>query len=341
MNLRLQIATFGTEQNLELIEVKRKKPTFGEVEIKVEASSLSFTDTLLRRGIYPGMKKEFPLTLGYDFIGRVETLGDGVTEWQIGDRVGALTIKGANSKFVVHSSKDLFPVPDAVKAEEAESLILSWITAYQMMFREADVKANDTILIHGAAGGVGNAIVRLAQYYSINVVATAKTNDHEGLKKLGVKNCFDYNDTTLWQKLNSVGGYDAIFDGVSENNFKKSYKLLKSDGTLVCFGFSAKVKNVEKITPKITLLSLLMILKTLFFVFTHKKAKFYDIKRTKVAQPYWFKEDITVLLDLLNTKKIKTQVETIPFTDLKSIRANHKKLTTGGVKGRISIIHNQ
>jgi NADPH:quinone reductase-like Zn-dependent oxidoreductase len=170
MNLRLQIATFGTEQNLELIEVKRKKPTFGEVEIKVEASSLSFTDTLLRRGIYPGMKKEFPLTLGYDFIGRVETLGDGVTEWQIGDRVGALTIKGANSKFVVHSSKDLFPVPDAVKAEEAESLILSWITAYQMMFREADVKANDTILIHGAAGGVGNAIVRLAQYYSINVV---------------------------------------------------------------------------------------------------------------------------------------------------------------------------
>lgn len=76
-------------------------------------------------------------------------------------------------------------------------------------------------------------------------------------------------------------------------------------------------------------------------MFTHKKAKFYDIKRTKVAQPYWFKEDITVLLDLLNTKKIKTKVETIPFTDLKSIRANHKKLTTGGVKGRISIIHNQ
>ncbi|MFN5772726.1 MAG: hypothetical protein ACK447_06540 [Flavobacterium sp.] len=85
----------------------------------------------------------------------------------------------------------------------------------------------------------------------------------------------------------------------------------------------------------------MMVLKTVFFLFTHNKAKFYDIKRAKVAQPYWFKEDINVMLDLLNTNKIKTQVETIPFTDLKSIRANHKKLTMGGVKGRISIIHNQ
>ncbi len=339
MNVQLQISEFGSEQNLQLVKVKRESPKNGEVEVKVEASSIAFTDTLLRRGIYPGMKKHFPLTLGYDFVGKIEAIGEGVNNFKIGDRVGALTISGANSEHVIHHADDLFLVPTEVNAAEAESLILSWVTAYQMLFREGKSKKGDTILVHGAAGGVGHALVRLAQFYQINVVATSKPSDFEDLKKLGVKAVFDYSDASLWQKLKQQGGYDAIFDGVSDTNFKKSYPLLTSNGVLVCFGFSAKGKGVEKISPGITILSLIMVLKTLFFVLTHKKARFYDIKRTKAAQPNWFKEDISILLDLLNTKKITTQVETVSFNDLNTIRAVHKKLTEGGVKGRLSLIH--
>lgn len=341
MNSKLQISAFGSEQNLQLVKVKRESPKNDEVEIKVEASSLAFTDTLLRRGIYPGMKKQFPLTLGYDFVGSVVNIGEAVTQYKIGDRVGALTIRGANAEYVVHNADDLFPVPAEVDAAEAESLILSWGTAYQMLFREAKSKKGDTILVHGAAGGVGQALVKLAQLYQINVVATAKPIDFANLKKLNVKSVFDFTDKSLWQNLTKQGKYDAIFDGVSETNFKKSYSMLSENGILVCFGFSAQGKGVEKISPKVLFQSLIMVVKALFFIFTHKKAKFYDIKRIKAAQPNWFKEDISVLFDLLNTKKIDTQVATIPFSDIKAIRAVHKQLTEGGVKGRVSIIHNK
>ncbi len=339
MSMKLQIEEFGTEQNLQLVSVNRETPKYGEVEVKVEASSLAFTDTLLRRGIYPGMKKDLPLTLGYDFVGRIENIGDGVANFKIGDRVGALTISGANAEYVIHRADDLFPVPKQVVASEAENLILSWVTAYQMLFREAKSQPGDTILVHGAAGGVGHALVRLARLYQINVIATSKPADFEALKKEGVKLAFDYKDRTLWQKLKAYGAYDAIFDGVSETNFRKSYGLLSKKGVLVCFGFSAKGKGVTKTSRSIGFLSLIMVIKTIYFLITHTKARFYDIKRAKVAQPKWFQEDIQILLDLLRANKITTQTEIVHFSDLHAIRQAHKRLTEGGVRGRISLVH--
>jgi NADPH:quinone reductase-like Zn-dependent oxidoreductase len=133
------------------------------VRIRVEASSLVFTDMLIRRNLYPVLELRLPLTLGYDVVGCIDAVGPGVTSWRIGDRVADLTQVGGNATHVVRPAERLVEVPHRLVATQAEPLILSYLTAYQALFREAEAKPGDPVLIYGASGAVGLAALDLCR----------------------------------------------------------------------------------------------------------------------------------------------------------------------------------
>jgi len=127
---RLEIRAFGGPEVIQLVEeAALPEPGPGEVRIRVEASSLVFTDMLIRRNLYPVLKLSLPLTLGYDVVGRIDGVGPGVTSWRVGDRVADLTQVGGNATHVVRPAERLVEVPHKLVATLAEPLILSYLTA--------------------------------------------------------------------------------------------------------------------------------------------------------------------------------------------------------------------
>ena len=152
----------GGPEVLEVVERDAPEPGPGEVRVKVLAAGVAFADVLMRHGKYPGVPSP-PFTPGYDLVGEVEKLGTGVEGVALGQRVAALTQIGAYAQRVVVGVGEMVPVPVGVDPVEAVSLVLNYVTAYQMLRRVAGARGGERILIHGAAGGVGTALLQLGQ----------------------------------------------------------------------------------------------------------------------------------------------------------------------------------
>ncbi|MCP4422803.1 MAG: alcohol dehydrogenase catalytic domain-containing protein, partial [Chloroflexi bacterium] len=150
------ITEFGDPEVMKIVEVAAlPEPVAGEVRVKVQATSACFTDTMIRKGIYYDMKKKPPFPPGYDMVGVVDKVGAGVTSFKVGQTVSDLTVSDAYTEYIIRSEDTLVPVPDGLDPAEATSLVLSYMTAYQMLHRSAKVQRGQTVLIHGAGGAVG------------------------------------------------------------------------------------------------------------------------------------------------------------------------------------------
>ena len=161
---RVIITKFGGPEVLKMIEeTTLPEPKPGEVRVKVLATSAAFTDAWIRKGTYPDVKEKPPFSPGYDMVGVVDKLGEGVTHFQVGQRVADLTVIGAYSEYICLPESRLTPVPEGLDPAEAVSLVLSYVTAYQMLHRVAKVKRSQRILVHGAGGAVGTAHVTIGQ----------------------------------------------------------------------------------------------------------------------------------------------------------------------------------
>ena len=161
---RVIITGFGGPEVLQLVEeaaLPETKP--GEVRIRVLVTSAAFTDVMIRKGKYPDVKDKPPFSPGYDMVGVVDKLGDGATRFKVGQRVADLTVIGAYSEYLCLPESRLTPAPDGLDPAEAVSLVLSYVTAYQMLHRIAKVKRNQRILVHGAGGAVGTAMLQLGK----------------------------------------------------------------------------------------------------------------------------------------------------------------------------------
>jgi NADPH2:quinone reductase len=152
--------------------------------MRVHAAGVAFLDLLMREGTYPGGPKP-PFTPGYDLVGEVESTGAGVRGLQVGQRVAALTVYGSYTDWICLPADDLVPVPDGLDAAEAVSLVLNYVTAYQLLHRAARVAPGERILVQGAAGGVGTAILQLGRLAGLEVFGTASAKDLEVVASLG------------------------------------------------------------------------------------------------------------------------------------------------------------
>nr|WP_230967662.1 medium chain dehydrogenase/reductase family protein [Nostoc commune] len=322
------------------------EPKRGEVRIKIEASSAVFSDAIIRKGIYPNLNLTFPLTLGYDFVGVVDKLSEEVTNLTVGQRVADLTRTGSNAEYICRPGDRLVSVPTTVDAAEAETMVLTYMTAYQMYRRVANVKPGQTVLIHGGAGAVGSALLDLGRHLGLNMVATASLKKLDLLRAYGAT-AIDYRATNYTQQLQRAGGsgYDAVFDGIGFLSFLRSFRLLKRDGILVTYGAVSSARSVSQRSLFTSIFGPM-----LFFVIdstlsllnalpNDHSTKSYEIYKMRTEQPDWFVADIQYLFDLLASGKIKPEIaERLSLDD--AIRA-HKLFESGNVYGRLVFVTKQ
>src|SRR5438067_8318840 len=156
---RIVVAHYGGPGELRVVEEDRAEPKPGEVRVRVLAAGVSLPDVMAREGIHPETPS-VPFTPGWDLIGTVDRVGQDVTGIVPGQIVAAMPISGAYAEFVCLPQRELIPVPCGLDAAEGVSLILNYITAYQMLHRSAKVRPGQRVLIHGASGGVGTALLQ-------------------------------------------------------------------------------------------------------------------------------------------------------------------------------------
>ena len=148
------------------------EPGPGEARVRVLVTSAAFTDVMIRKGMYPDVAEKPPFVPGYDLVGVVDALGEGAVGVDVGDRVADLTTIGAYSEYVCLPVARLTPVPEEVSDEDALAMILSAVTPYQMLHRVARLAAGQSLLIHGAGGAVGTAMLQLARDAGITAFGT-------------------------------------------------------------------------------------------------------------------------------------------------------------------------
>lgn len=327
---RVVIAKFGSPKVLKVIEeTELPEPKSGEVRVKVLVTSASFTDVMIRKGKYPDVKQKPPFSPGYDMVGVVDKVGEAANRFQVGQRVAELMVIGAYSEYVCLAEDVLIPVPEDLDPAEAVSLIFSYVTAYQMLHRIAKVKEGQRILIHGAGGAVGTAMIQLGNLLDLEIYGTASKSKHELITSLGATP-IDYQTEDFVERINALtsDGVDVSFDSIGGDNLKRSFSVLRRHGILVSYGFYNAIMGKGGSIP----LDFLR-LKLWNVLSNGRSTTFYSIGALRQKQPAWFSEDLTKLFDLLTQRKIKPIIaQRMPLSE---VRQAHELIESAKVQGKI------
>jgi NADPH:quinone reductase-like Zn-dependent oxidoreductase len=235
------ITKAGGPGALELRETADPEPAAGQVRIRVRAAGLCFADVMAAQGLYPDAPKT-PCVVGYEAAGVVDALGDGTEGYPVGRRVLALTHFGGHADVVCVPAEQVFEIPDDMSFEEAAALPVNYLTAYHMLFRVANIRPRERVLIHMAAGGVGTAVLQLCRTVEDLVVfGTASAAKHEVLRAEGCAHPIDYRTVDYAaevRRLTGGEGVDVVLDPLGGKDWRKGLKLLRPCGRLVAFGFA-------------------------------------------------------------------------------------------------------
>ena len=232
---------YGPPEVLQLRTGDSRNVGTREVRIAVTAAGVNFADVMARMGLYPDAPRP-PLVLGYEVAGVVLQVGDGVGHIAPGDRVVALTRFGGYATEVNVSAAYAFPIPPNVSDQAAAALPVNYLTASLALYRLANIVAGETVLIHGAGGGVGIAAIQLARNRQARIIGTASAAKHEAIRALGVEHTIDYRRQDVVEevrRLTGGRGVDVVLDPIGGKSFDASYRLLAPLGRLVIYGVSA------------------------------------------------------------------------------------------------------
>lgn len=330
---RVVVSQFGGPDVLKVEEESElPQPGAGEVRVKVLATSAAFTDTMVRKGIYPGLKEKTPFTPGYDMVGVVDALGEGVKTVRIGQRVADLTVTGAYTEYLCVAQERLVPVPDELDPAEAVSLVLTYVTAYQMLHRSARVQRGQRILVHGAGGAVGSALLQLGKLLELDMYGTASESKHGLVTSLGATHIDYRKEDFVGRVLSMTGnGVDAAFDAIGGEHFRRSFKTLSKGGRLVAYGFyNASTGRGGSVPFDFACLTLWNVLPN------GRSTVFYSIGGWRRKHPDWFREDLGELFRLLASRRIEPVVaKRMPLEE--AARA-HELVEHATVRGKIVLI---
>jgi NADPH:quinone reductase-like Zn-dependent oxidoreductase len=196
---------------------------------------------MARMGLYLDAPP-LPCVVGYEGAGVVESLGEGATGFAVGDRVLVLSRFGGYSSHVCVPAIQAIKLPDHVSFETAAAIPVNYITAWLMLVHLGNVRKGQRVLVHAAAGGVGQAALQICNWRGAEVIGTASQGKHERLKSLGVAHCIDYHTQDFEAEVARITngqGVDFVLDAVGGKSYKKSYRALRALGTLYCFGASS------------------------------------------------------------------------------------------------------
>jgi NADPH:quinone reductase-like Zn-dependent oxidoreductase len=224
---------------LEVLEREDPLPAKGQVRVRVKACGLNFSDFMARLGLYPDAPP-MPCVLGYEVAGEIDALGEAVSDFNIGDRVMAITPFGGHADLVCVLADKTALLPADLDFNHAAAIPVNYLTAYHALFHVGNVKPSQSILIHMAAGGVGIAALQLCMTVpNLTTYGTASSAKHDAIRKHGCDypidyRSHDYADEVM--RLSQQKGVDLILDALGGNDWKKGYDLLAPMGKLVVFG---------------------------------------------------------------------------------------------------------
>ncbi len=236
----IQVHQFGGPEVLALHDVPTPKPGTGEVLVRVRAAGVNPYDTYMRNGAYP-VKPALPYTPGSDAAGAIEAVGGGVVKVKPGDRVyTATTLTGAYAEYALARENQVYPLPEKISFSQGAGLWVPYGTAYTALRHHADARAGETLLVHGASGGVGIAAVQFARALGLTVIGTAGTSRGlELVKKEGSHHVFDHSRAGYAEEiLKATGGrgVDVVLEMLANVNLATDLKLLAIRGRVIVIG---------------------------------------------------------------------------------------------------------
>jgi NADPH2:quinone reductase len=239
------VTKHGGPEVLRLEEVEKPKPDAGQVLLRVAAAGVNPVDTYIRSGTYS--ISHLPYTPGFDAAGTIEGVGPEVTGIKTGDRVyTSATITGAYAEFAVCSAKTVYPLPANVSFGQGAALGVPYATAFRALFHRAKAVAGETVLVHGASGGVGTAAVQMARAAGLTVIGTSgSAAGKELVKSQGAHQVLNHNDpnyTEELMRLTGGKGVDVILEMLANVNLGKDLTLLTKFGRVVVIGSRGKVE---------------------------------------------------------------------------------------------------
>jgi NADPH2:quinone reductase len=341
---RIIVSRYGGPEELRAVEEECPEPKRGEVRVRVQTAGVSLPDLMMREGIHPETPR-VPFTPGWDLIGVVDRLGSGVFGVEPGQVVAALPIFGAYAEFVCLPQHELVPVPIGLDSTEAVSLILNYVTAYQMLHRSAKVTPDQRVLIHGAAGGVGSALLQLGRLAGLKIYGTCSSRGASTVCDLGgIPIDYQHQDFVTEIHRLTGDGVDVVFDSIGGAHIWRSRQALRSGGVVVAYGLTGALREGRVASGRsagrhrfreIAVFGLYIAAGWLLP--GRKRVIPYSIQWLKRFRPAWFREDLVALLDLLQQHKIKPLVaHRFPLAEA---RQAHELLGKGGVIGKLVLLN--
>jgi len=323
---------YGGAEGIEVADAPLPSAGRGEVRVRMLASGIEYTEVVIRRHVYAQtMFLRPPFVLGYDIVGEIDQLGDGVADFKIGDRVADLTVVGSNATYRTLKARNLVRVPANVDPAEASALILSWMTAYQMLHRVARVRKSQRVLVQGAAGAVGQALLVLGRMAGLELWGTARAA-HAGLiRELG-GTAIDYQREDFTRVL--PDGFDVVFDGVGEEDYRRAFAATAPGGLVCIYGYTAGVQARRGLSATLAWIARVYVRRKLRSLRPKgKRLRVYSINAMRATDLAWFKDDLAELFALLAEGAIQPRVaERIGFDQ---VAEAHRRLEAGGLDGKL------
>jgi NADPH2:quinone reductase len=340
---RIIVTRYGGPDALQVLEEERPEPKEDEVRVRVLAAGVGLPDLMMREGIHPETPR-LPFTPGWDLVGVVDRLGGGVSGIEPGRIIAALPVSGAYAEFVCLPQRELVPVPSGLDAAEAVCLVLNYVTAYQMLHRSAKVRPGQRVLIHGAAGGLGSALLQLGRVAGLEMYGTCSSREASAVSDLGGVP-IDYQHQDFVKEIHRLTGegVDAVFDGIGGTHIWRSRKALRPGGKVVAYGLTSSLREGRLASGRpgrrhrFRRLAIFgLYIAGGWLLPGRKRVVPYSIQWLKRLRPALFRQDLIALFDLLQQKKIKPLIaQRFPLAEA---RQAHELLGKGGVTGKIVLV---
>ncbi len=324
-------------RRLEVVEDDLPAPGPGQVRLRMLAAGVSLPDVMMREGVHPEARRP-PFTPGWDVVGVVDALGEGAGAVPLGATVAAMPIIGGYAEYLCLAETELVPVPPHLDPAEAVCLVLNYVTAYQMLHRSAQARPGESALVHGAAGGVGTALLQLARLHGVRAYGTASAAKLGTVERLG-GHAIDYARSDFLEVVRGLpgGGVDVVFDGIGGWHLLRSWRALARGGRLVAYGlqscFSGGRRDLKKVLPSAAGWAAAYALGLLS---RRRRLSVYSIQMLKRRKPEWFRQDLAALLDLLARGELRPVIDRrLP---LEQATLAHELLGKGETLGKIVLV---
>ncbi|MGG3282368.1 NADP-dependent oxidoreductase [Paenibacillus solani] len=298
----IRVHQYGDTNVLKHESIERPEPKDNELLIKVRYATVTPFDWKMRKGLLHSVfPKTFPYIPGGSISGVVEKVGGGIKNFKVGQAVFGTTYNGGYTEYTISTEENILHMPNGLTFESAATICAGAAPAWKALFSEGNLQPNQKVLIHAAAGGVGQFAVQLAKWHGAKVVGTASTNNIEFVKSLGADEVIDYKKTAIEEVVDE---FDLVIDAVGGNTLEQSWKVVKKGGTLVSLTQPLSSDKAEKLGIQV---------------------HFNTGQATK--------DNLKTIAQLLADGKISSEIEKV--YPLHEVKQAHEQSETGHARGRI------